>query len=104
MPAAPRKRPAASVRRVRLTAPPPMTEAEEARLRAIAALTSEPEVDDDDSPDVGRPRPGLAMKHDPRLADLIPVDPAMVAWFDRHGGIRAMHRALRAWMREHQHA
>lgn len=103
MPTATRKR-QPSVRRVRLPAPPRMTEAELARLTSIAALTSEPEVDDQESPDVGRSRPGLSRKHDPRLADLIPLDPTMVAWFDGHGGIRAINQALRAWMREHHHA
>jgi len=66
-----------------------------ARLRAVAADTTEP-VADADSPDVGTRDPGLTQIN-PALA----INVRNAAWFARHGGTRALNQALRAWIQSH---
>jgi hypothetical protein len=76
---------------------PPPTAAERARWRKIAADRS-PVVVTDDAPDVSIPTPGLIECAAPVS---FPIDDRLAAWFDAHGGARAVLKALRSYMREH---
>jgi len=76
----------------RLPSLPPSSPQDLARLRVVAAENIEP-VPDADSPDVGTDAPGLI-----QINPALEISPRNAAWFARHGGTRALNRALRAWI------
>ena len=76
----------------RLPSLPPASAADLARLRAVAAENIEP-VPDADSPDVGSDETGLI-----QVNPVLEINARNAAWFARHGGTRALNRALRAWI------
>jgi len=83
--------------RAKLPPLPPPTAKDRARWRKIAADRS-PVIVTDDAPDVSRPTPGL-IECAPPVS--FPIDDGTAAWFDAHGGAKAVLRALRIYMREH---
>ena len=76
---------------------PVPTAKDRARWKRIAADRS-PVVVTDEAPDVSLPVPGLTECAPPAS---FPIDDRTAAWFDAHGGARAVLKALRSYMRAH---
>jgi hypothetical protein len=77
--------------------PTPSAE-DRARWHRIAEDRSAVRVTDD-APDVSRAVPGLIECAPPAS---FRIDEKTAAWFDAHGGARAVQKALRAFIRDHQ--
>jgi len=91
--------PISPLARLKAKLPPlsPPTAKDRVRWRKIAADRS-PVMVTDEAPDVSKPVPGL-IECAPPVS--FPIDDRTAAWFDAHGGVRAVLRALRLYMRDH---
>lgn len=93
--------PKTSVKRRILVVPPmpPRSPEDLARLRALAADTSEPEPDED-SPDITA-EPGRFVEVAPPY-EVLRIPGSTLAWFSSHGGVRVVNQVLRDYIRAHR--